>query len=77
MFTMRPSLAAVVLLAVGVAPAAGQVSTIDEGSFTITEHGSRVGREEFRIRRTPPRRACWHRLHRRGVFAFVSVFDPI
>ncbi len=34
-------------------PAAAQVSTVDEGSFTITQNGTRVGREDFRIRRTP------------------------
>ena len=33
--------------------AAAQVSTVDEGSFTITQNGARIGREEFRIRRTP------------------------
>jgi hypothetical protein len=33
--------------------AAAQVSTVDEGSFTITREGTRVGREEFRILRQP------------------------
>jgi hypothetical protein len=31
----------------------GQVATLDEGSFTITANGERVGREDFRIRTTP------------------------
>jgi len=31
----------------------GQVATLDEGSFTITINGERVGREDFRIRSTP------------------------
>jgi hypothetical protein len=31
----------------------GQVATLDEGSFTITVNGERVGREDFRIRTTP------------------------
>lgn len=31
----------------------GQVATLDEGSFTITVNGERVGREDFRIRSTP------------------------
>ena len=34
-------------------PAGAQVSTVDEGSFTITQNGTRIGREDFRIRRTP------------------------
>jgi len=49
---MRPLLAAATL-AVAAGLAGGQVATVDEGSFTITRHGVRVGREEFRIRRTP------------------------
>ena len=32
---------------------AAQVTTIDEGSFTITVNGARAGREDFRIRSTP------------------------
>ena len=35
------------------ASAAAQVTTIDEGSFTITVNGARAGREDFRIRSTP------------------------
>ena len=35
------------------APLSGQVATLDEGSFTITVNGERVGREDFRIRSTP------------------------
>jgi hypothetical protein len=39
---------------VGVAlPAAAQVAVVDEGSFTISHNGTRIGREEFAIRRTP------------------------
>jgi hypothetical protein len=34
-------------------PAAAQVAVVDEGSFTIAHNGSRIGREEFAIRRTP------------------------
>lgn len=33
--------------------ASAQVATVDEGSFTITRQGTRVGREEFRIVRQP------------------------
>ncbi len=35
------------------APAAAQVAVADEGSFTITANGERIGREDFRIRATP------------------------
>ena len=38
---------------VAATPAAAQVSMVDEGSFTITQNGTRIGREDFRIRRTP------------------------
>jgi hypothetical protein len=45
------------LVAVAGATLAGrlpaQVATLDEGSFTITVNGERVGREDFRIRSTP------------------------
>lgn len=34
-------------------PLSAQVATLDEGSFTITVSGERVGREDFRIRSTP------------------------
>ena len=34
-------------------PAAAQVAVVDEGSFTIAHNGTRIGREEFAIRRTP------------------------
>ena len=38
----------------GVAAAAGaQVVTVDEGSFTVTRGGAKLGREEFRIVRQP------------------------
>ena len=39
--------------AVVATPALAQVSTVDEGSFTVTQNGVQIGREEFRIRRTP------------------------
>jgi hypothetical protein len=52
---LRPVHIAVALLplAAVATPSAAQVSTVDEGSFTISRNGARVGREEFRIRRTP------------------------
>src|SRR3712207_1048741 len=55
MSTMRPLIAAALMAAalMAAAPARAQVTTVDEGSFTITRNGERVGREEFRIRRTP------------------------
>ncbi|MGQ0713584.1 MAG: DUF6134 family protein [Gemmatimonadaceae bacterium] len=33
--------------------AVAQVAVVDEGSFTISREGSRIGREEFAIRRSP------------------------
>ena len=56
--TMRPRLLALAAVAALVAaprpaPLAAQVVTVDEGSFTITRRGERIGREEFTIRRTP------------------------
>lgn len=50
MLTMRIAAAALLLAA---APVTAQVTTVDEGSFTISQNGTRIGREEFRIRRTP------------------------
>ncbi|MFL5581760.1 MAG: hypothetical protein ACJ8AO_15430 [Gemmatimonadaceae bacterium] len=40
-------------LAVLGAPAAAQVTTVDEGSFSITRAGDRVGSEVFAIKQTP------------------------
>jgi hypothetical protein len=37
----------------GAPPAAAQVTTVDEGSFTILKAGQRVGSEVFAIRQTP------------------------
>jgi hypothetical protein len=34
-------------------PAAGQITSLDEGSFTIIRDGERVGREDFSVRSTP------------------------
>ena len=53
MVRMRHLAAALAPAIAAAAPAAAQVSTVDEGSFTITQNGTRVGREDFRIRRTP------------------------
>ena len=53
---MRTPLVAVLAFANAFAlpvPAAAQVAVADEGSFTITANGERIGREEFRIRATP------------------------
>ena len=48
------SLTLVVLATTAISPALpAQVATLDEGSFTITVNGERVGREDFRIRTTP------------------------
>ena len=48
------TLTLVALSTAAVASAAtAQVATLDEGSFTISVNGARVGREDFRIRSTP------------------------
>jgi hypothetical protein len=44
---------AALLLTLLASPAAAQVATVDEGSFTIVRGGAAAGREEFSIRRTP------------------------
>ncbi len=51
MFRPRIVLAALVLLSTG--PLAAQVTSVDEGSFTIVREGERVGREDFSIRSAP------------------------
>jgi hypothetical protein len=45
--------AVVVALALLASPVAAQVTVLDEGSFTITRDGRTIGREDFRISRTP------------------------
>ena len=49
----RAPLLAAILAGLAITPAAAQVKVLDEGSFTITDRGARIGREEFRIRLTP------------------------
>lgn len=51
--TMKPLTLVWLVAAVIVRPLSAQVATLDEGSFTITVSGERVGREDFRIRSTP------------------------
>ena len=50
---LAPAVAASVLVGAAAAPGRAQVATVDEGSFTVTRGGARVGREEFRIVRQP------------------------
>ena len=50
---MRSVLTAVVALALAAPVLSAQVTTVDEGSFTIVRNGQRIGREEFTVRRTP------------------------
>jgi hypothetical protein len=52
MYSARALLAAGVGLALSVAPVRSQVTIIDEGSFTLSVGGERVGREDFSIRST-------------------------
>jgi hypothetical protein len=49
---MRHFIAGFALLGLAL-PAAAQVAVVDEGNFTISHNGTRIGREEFAIRRTP------------------------
>ena len=49
---MRHLIAGLAFLSLAL-PAAAQVAVVDEGSFTISHNGTRIGREEFAIRRTP------------------------
>ena len=49
---MRQLIAGIALLGLPLA-ASAQVAVVDEGSFTISREGTRIGREEFAIRRTP------------------------
>ena len=50
---MKPITLAAVAATVLSSSLTAQVTTLDEGSFTITINGERVGREDFRIRSTP------------------------
>lgn len=50
---MRPILTAFAAVSLAAPLLSAQVTTVDEGSFTITRQGERIGREEFTIRRTP------------------------
>lgn len=51
---MRPAiLTACAAFALAAPVLSAQVTTVDEGSFSITRGGERIGREEFTIRRTP------------------------
>jgi hypothetical protein len=49
---MRQLIAGIALSSLPLA-ASAQVAVVDEGSFTISRDGTRIGREEFAIRRTP------------------------
>ena len=51
---MRPTiLTACAAFALAAPVLSAQVTTVDEGSFSILRNGERIGREEFTIRRTP------------------------
>ena len=50
---LRRCLFAVTLVSLATGPTAAQVSSVDEGSFTIIRDGTRVGREDFSIRSAP------------------------
>jgi hypothetical protein len=50
---LRLPLLAAALLSLAAVPASAQVSSVDEGSFTIIRGGERAGREDFSIRSAP------------------------
>jgi hypothetical protein len=45
-------------------PAAGQATLVDEGSFTISRAGDRIGREDFSIRHVPTTEGAYETLTR-------------
>ena len=49
----RASLLLTLAVPFGTRPLAAQVTVVDEGSFTVSRNGVRIGREEFSIRTTP------------------------
>jgi hypothetical protein len=49
----RPAIVAACLLSLAGVPALAQVTSMDEGSFTILRDGERAGREDFSIRSAP------------------------
>mgnify|MGYP001321681186 CR=1 FL=1 len=53
MWMRRIALVAPLLVALTTAPAAAQVVSLDEGSFTLYRDGERIGREDFSIRSAP------------------------
>lgn len=57
------------LLALWARTAAGQVTVVDDGSFTITRAGERVGREDFSIRHVPTTQGAYETLTRGVVVA--------
>ena len=53
MIPFRLAILATALGALPASTAAAQVTTVDEGSFSVTQNGRPIGREEFRISSSP------------------------
>lgn len=61
---MNPLRLALVALLLATRIAAGQATVVDEGSFTISRGGDRVGREDFSIRHVPTTAGAFETLTR-------------
>ncbi len=61
---MNPLRLALVALSLAARIAAGQATIVDEGSFTISRGGDRIGREDFSIRHVPTTAGAFETLTR-------------
>ncbi len=61
---MNRLLLSLVVLGLAAHSAAGQVTVVDEGSFTISRGGERIGREDFSIRHVPTTAGAFETLTR-------------
>ena len=61
---MNRLLLALFVLSLAGGTAAGQATVVDEGSFTITRGGDRIGREDFSIRHVPTTAGAFETLAR-------------
>jgi hypothetical protein len=61
---MNPLRLALIALSLAARIAAGQATVVDEGSFTISRGGNRIGREDFSIRHVPTTAGAFETLTR-------------
>ena len=61
---MKRSLACLALLLLSARTAHGQATVVDDGSFTISRSGDRIGREDFSIRHVPTTAGAFETLTR-------------